>query len=74
MGNSAKLFIRENLADCNKLAFKCSKIKIDSLICSTFTGNGIVHIMKTIAVSTKKFTHMSKLVGLFSDFDFHYEE
>ena len=73
--NSYKLFISENLADySNKLSFKCIKLKRPSLIHSAFTRDGLIHIIKSDRDKSKKITHMSKLVELFPNFDFHDEE
>ena len=74
-GNSTKLFISENLADYhNKLAFNCRELKRASSIHSTFTRDGIVHIMKSDRGKSKKITHLSRLVELFPNFYFHDEE
>ena len=75
LGNSTKLFIRENLTDYNnKLAFKCGKLKSASLVHSTFTRDGVVHIMKSDHSKYEKNTHMSKVVKLFPDFEFRDEK
>ena len=75
LGNSTKLFISENLMDYNnKLAFKCGKLKSASLVHSTFTRDGVVHIMKSNHSKYEKNTHMSKLVKLFPDFEFRDEK
>ena len=75
LGNSTKRFISKNLMDYNyKLVFKCRKIKRASLIYSTFTRDGVVHIMKSDCGMSEKDTHMSKLVELIPNFDFYDEE
>ena len=75
LGNSTKFFISENLTDYNnKFAFTCRKLKRASLIHNTFTRDGVVHIMKSNHGKSEKITHMSKLVGLFPNLDFHVEE
>ena len=75
LGNSTKLFVSENLTDYNnKLAFKYRKLKRVSLIHSTFTRVGVVHIMKSDRDKSEKITHMSTLVELFPNVDFDDEE
>ena len=74
LGNITKLFISENLADSNnKLAFKCRKLERACLIHNTFTRDGVVHVMKSDRGNSEKITHISKLVRLFLNFDFHDE-
>ena len=64
LGNSTKRFISKNLMDYNyKLVFKCRKIKRASLIYSTFTRDGVVHIM--IVVCPKKISTWVNLLNYF---------
>ena len=63
------------MTDYNKkLAFKCRKLKRASPIRSTFTRDGVVHIMKNGRAKFEKIAQVSKLVELFPDFDCHDDE
>ena len=73
--NSTRLFISDNLTDYNnKLVFKCRQLKRASLIHSLFARDGVVHIMKSDHSTSENIIHTSKIVKLFSDFDFHDEK
>ena len=75
LGNSTRLFISDKLTGYNnKLAFECEKLKKAYLIHITFTTNCVVHKMKSHHGKSEKITHMSKLVELFPNFNFHEKE
>ena len=69
--SNVKLYFNENLTEYNNaLAFYGCKLKHAGLINSTFTLNGIVHILRTAGERFIKVFHMSKLLELYPNFEF----
>ena len=69
--SNVKLYFNENLTEYNNtLAFHGRKLKLAGLINSTYTLNGTLHILQTVAERPIKVFHMSKLLELYSNFEF----
>ena len=72
---NVKLYFNENLTEYNNtLAFYCHKLTHAGLINSTHTLNGTVHILQTVGERLIKVFHMSKLLELYPNFEFSYND
>ena len=68
---NTKTFVNENLTNfVHQLAFNCRKLKEEKLILTTYSSNGIIHVVQIRGKKPIKVFHQSKLDELFSDFNF----
>ena len=72
---NVKSYFNENLTEYNNtLALFGRKLKQAELINSTYTLNGTVHILQTVGERPIKVFHMSKLLDLYPNFEFYYND